>query len=86
MVSRLARWLDLTLRQRNGLLRAAGHAAAFPERRLDAAARAPVRAVIDRMLAAHGLAAPHLALEGVPRSSRPTVTTVRARRRRGSSR
>lgn len=53
MVLRLARCLDLPLRQRNRLLRAAGHPPAFPERGLDDAALGPVVAVIDRLLEAH---------------------------------
>jgi transcriptional regulator with XRE-family HTH domain len=53
MVLRLARCLDLPLRQRNRLLRAAGHPPAFPERGLDDAALGPVVAVVDRLLEAH---------------------------------
>ena len=53
MVLRLARELDVPLRQRNQLLRAAGHPPAYAERPLDDATLGPVRAVIDRMLAAH---------------------------------
>ncbi|MCB9780944.1 MAG: helix-turn-helix transcriptional regulator [Alphaproteobacteria bacterium] len=53
MVLRLSRCLDVPLRHRNQLLRAAGHPAAYAEHPLDAAALSPVRAVIDRMLAGH---------------------------------
>lgn len=53
MVLRLCRCLDLPLRQRNRLLRAAGFPPAFTERALDDAALRPVTAVIDRLLAAH---------------------------------
>ena len=53
MVLRLSRCLDLPLRQRNRLLRAAGHPPAFHERGLDDEALGPVVAVIDRLLAAH---------------------------------
>ena len=50
MVLRLARCLDVPLRQRNSLLRAAGHAPAFPERGLDEGALGPVRAALRWML------------------------------------
>jgi transcriptional regulator with XRE-family HTH domain len=53
MVLRLCRCLDLPLRQRNRLLRAAGFQPAFSEHALDDAALGPVTAVIDRLLAAH---------------------------------
>lgn len=53
LVLRLARALELPLRQRNGLLRAAGHPPAFPDRGLGAAQLGPFRAVIDQLLARH---------------------------------
>ena len=53
MVLRLARCLDVPLRQRNSLLRAAGHAPAFPERGLDEGALGPVRAALRWMLDRH---------------------------------
>jgi transcriptional regulator with XRE-family HTH domain len=53
MVLRLADTLDLPLRERNRLLVAAGFAPLFPERGLDDAALAGVRAAVDRLLAAH---------------------------------
>jgi transcriptional regulator with XRE-family HTH domain len=53
IVLRLARALDVPLRQRNGLLRAAGLSPAFPERPLDAAAMSPVRDVIRQLMAQH---------------------------------
>jgi transcriptional regulator with XRE-family HTH domain len=53
MVLRLSRCLDLPLRQRNALLRAAGHPPAFGEGPIDDVALRPVNAVIERLLAAH---------------------------------
>ncbi|MDT7537856.1 MAG: hypothetical protein QOI82_1441 [Actinomycetota bacterium] len=53
LLMRLAEPLDIPIRERNDLLLAAGHAPAFPERALDDPALAPVRAAIDRILAAH---------------------------------
>ena len=50
---RVAEQLDIPYRDRNQILLAAGHAPAFPERRLQDAALAPVRLAIDRILAAH---------------------------------
>jgi transcriptional regulator with XRE-family HTH domain len=54
MVLRLAEQLDVPLRDRNRLLLAAGFAPAFPERRLDDPALAQVRAMVVRILEAHG--------------------------------
>jgi transcriptional regulator with XRE-family HTH domain len=53
MVLRLARCLDVPLRQRNQLLRAAGHPPAFAERGLGEAAMGSVRAALRWMLDRH---------------------------------
>jgi transcriptional regulator with XRE-family HTH domain len=53
MVLRLARCLDLPLRQRNELLRAAGHRPAFQERPITAEGMEPFRAVLDQILERH---------------------------------
>jgi transcriptional regulator with XRE-family HTH domain len=53
MVERIAGALTIPLRERNGLLLAAGFAPAYPERDLDDEAMAPVRAAIDHLLRAH---------------------------------
>jgi transcriptional regulator with XRE-family HTH domain len=53
MVARLAETLDLTLRERNELLLAAGFAPAFPESPLDDAALRPVRDALDTILDGH---------------------------------
>jgi hypothetical protein len=53
MLLRIAEQLDIPYRERNQVLLAAGHAPAFPERRLQDAALAPVRLAIDRILDAH---------------------------------
>ena len=53
MVDRVADALNIPLRERNGLLLAAGCAPAYPERDLDDEAMAPVRAAIDHLLHAH---------------------------------
>src|SRR4051812_17277349 len=53
MVLHLAERLDVPLRERNGLLLAAGYAPTFGERSLDDPDMAPARASIDRFLAAH---------------------------------
>jgi transcriptional regulator with XRE-family HTH domain len=53
MVLLLAEQLEVPFRERNQLLLAAGHAPAFPERSLDDPELAPVRAALDRILAAH---------------------------------
>jgi transcriptional regulator with XRE-family HTH domain len=50
MVLRIATTLDLPLRARNDLLAAAGFAAVFPERPLDAADMTMVRDALDRIL------------------------------------
>lgn len=49
----LAEELQVPLRERNQLLLAAGYAPRFSERGLDAAELAPVRAALQRLLAAH---------------------------------
>ncbi|MCA9518575.1 MAG: helix-turn-helix transcriptional regulator, partial [Myxococcales bacterium] len=59
MVLRLAAALEVPLGEQNALLSAAGFPPAFPERGLDAAALAPIRHVIGRLLASH---APYPAL------------------------
>ena len=53
MVLRLADRLELPLRDRNGLLQAAGFAAAYPETPLDDVSLTPIRAALERMLAQH---------------------------------
>jgi transcriptional regulator with XRE-family HTH domain len=53
MVLRLADALDLPLSERNGLLHSAGFPPQFPERALSDTALAPIRLVIDRVLANH---------------------------------
>jgi transcriptional regulator with XRE-family HTH domain len=53
MVVRLAESLELSLRERNALLLAAGYAPPFPESRLDDAALGPVREALDRILEGH---------------------------------
>jgi transcriptional regulator with XRE-family HTH domain len=53
VVVRLAESLDLTLRQRNELLVAAGFAPAFPESPLDDEALRPVRQALDTILDGH---------------------------------
>src|SRR6478736_1525581 len=53
MVLRLAESMELTLRQRNELLLAAGFAPAFPESPLDDAALRPVRHALDTILDGH---------------------------------
>lgn len=53
MVVRLAESLELSLRERNGLLLAAGYAPPFPESRLDTPELAPVRNALDRILEGH---------------------------------
>ncbi len=49
----LAEHLDVPLRERNALLLAAGYAPKHPETPLDAAAMAPVREALDRILEGH---------------------------------
>lgn len=53
MVVRLAESLDLPLRERNGLLLAAGYAPAYPQTPLDDPALAPVRTALSHILAGH---------------------------------
>ncbi|MBB5920942.1 transcriptional regulator with XRE-family HTH domain [Actinoalloteichus hoggarensis] len=53
MVLRLAEHLDVPLRDRNGLLIAAGHAPGYPESDLDSARLEAVRAAVSRVLAAY---------------------------------
>jgi transcriptional regulator with XRE-family HTH domain len=53
MVLRLAESLGLSLRDRNGLLLAAGYAPVFPESRLDAPELRAVREALDRVLEGH---------------------------------
>ncbi|MFE3030995.1 helix-turn-helix domain-containing protein [Streptomyces canus] len=53
MVVRLAESLDLSLRERNELLLAAGYAPVYPESLLDDPVLAPVRAAIDHILRGH---------------------------------
>ena len=53
MVIRLAESLELPLRERNGLLLAAGYAPAYPQTSLDDAALAPVRDALRHILDAH---------------------------------
>src|SRR5919106_6560819 len=53
MVARLAEAMELTLRERNELLLAAGFAPAFPESPLDDEALRPVRRALDTILDGH---------------------------------
>jgi len=53
MVVRLAESLELTLRERNGLLLTAGFAPVFPESPLDDEALRPVREALDTILDGH---------------------------------
>ena len=53
VVTRLAESMDLTLRERNELLLAAGFAPAFPESPLDDAALRPIREALDTILDGH---------------------------------
>lgn len=53
MVIRLAESLELPLRERNGLLLAAGYAPVYPETNLDDPALAPVRTALDHILTGH---------------------------------
>ncbi len=62
MVLRLAERLDLPLRERNGLLMAAGYAPMYGERGLDHPALAPARGALQRLLDAHE-PAPALAVD-----------------------
>jgi transcriptional regulator with XRE-family HTH domain len=53
MVLHLAEHLEVPLRDRNGLLLAAGYAPQYGERRLETPEMAPVREALDRFLRAH---------------------------------
>ncbi|MGV9313788.1 MmyB family transcriptional regulator [Streptomyces sp. NPDC003691] len=53
LLLRLCDALDVPLRERNALLVTAGYAPAYPERSLDDADMAAVRAALERMLTAH---------------------------------
>ncbi|NEA32390.1 helix-turn-helix transcriptional regulator [Streptomyces sp. SID13031] len=53
MVLRLAEQLDVPLRERNGLLLAAGFAPRYAERPLDSTALSAARAAVERVLRAH---------------------------------
>src|SRR5438874_13489792 len=53
LVLHLAEHLDVPLRERNGLLLAAGYAPLYHETPLDAEEMAPVREAIDKILASH---------------------------------
>jgi transcriptional regulator with XRE-family HTH domain len=53
MVLHLAERLDVPLRERNGLLLAAGFAPSYAERSLDDPEMAPAKAALERLLAAH---------------------------------
>jgi transcriptional regulator with XRE-family HTH domain len=53
LVVRLAESLGLTLRERNGLLLAAGYAPVFPESSLDMPELQPVRDALERILEGH---------------------------------
>jgi transcriptional regulator with XRE-family HTH domain len=53
LVARLAESMELTLRERNELLAAAGFAPAFPESSLDDEALGPVRHALDTILDGH---------------------------------
>src|SRR6476619_2788966 len=53
MVLRLAEQLEVPLRERNGLLLAAGYAPVYAESDLDSAPMSAVRAAIRQLLAAH---------------------------------
>jgi MmyB-like transcription regulator ligand binding domain len=53
VVARLADAMELSLRERNNLLRAAGFAPAFPESPLDDATLRPVRRALDTILDGH---------------------------------
>jgi transcriptional regulator with XRE-family HTH domain len=63
MVVRLAESLELSLRERNELLLAAGYAPAYLESSLDDPVLAPVRAAIDHILRGH-LPYPALVVDG----------------------
>ncbi len=54
MVVQLAQALDVPLRERNALLRAAGYASIYAEHRLDSDELSQVRHVLELIIAAHG--------------------------------
>lgn len=90
MVLRLGEALDVSLRERNQLLHAAGLPAVFPEAGVDSADLAPFRAALDSLLRAHlpyppmvldqhlaGLVAlAEQALAGIPRPAQPPPDLV----------
>ncbi|HET6951043.1 MAG TPA: helix-turn-helix domain-containing protein [Acidimicrobiales bacterium] len=53
LVLHLAEHLDVPLRERNGLLLAAGYAPTYPQTPLEATEMAPVRDALDKILAGH---------------------------------
>src|ERR1700704_993902 len=53
MVLHLAEHLEVPLRDRNGLLRAAGYAPVYAQRELETPEMEPVRQALDRFLRAH---------------------------------
>jgi len=53
MIVRLAESLEVPLRERNGLLLAAGYAPAYPETRFDDPHLGPVRTALERILEGH---------------------------------
>ena len=53
MVLRLAEHLEIPLRERNGLLLAAGYAPQYVERSLEEPEMAPIHQALDRFLRAH---------------------------------
>jgi transcriptional regulator with XRE-family HTH domain len=53
MIVRLAESLEVPLRERNGLLLAAGYAPAYPETRIDDPRLGPVRTALERILEGH---------------------------------
>jgi transcriptional regulator with XRE-family HTH domain len=53
MIIRLAETLELPIRERNGLLLAAGFAPAYPQSDLDAPSLEPVRTALERILRGH---------------------------------
>src|SRR4051794_18150309 len=73
IVIRLAESLDLTLRERNALLLAAGYAPAFPESTLDAAALKPVGGAREGLL--EGLL-PYRGVGGGPRGNLAAATAA----------
>src|SRR5438094_10388287 len=68
----LAEHLDVPLRDRNGLLLAAGYAPDYRKTPLDDASMAPVRAALDKVLAGHE-PFPAVIVDRRGHSCRPTV-------------